>query len=116
MNILPYLQIITSVGTICAMLWGFKTFLNRPHEELEDRVVKLEKRVDAIDSRLEDYKKSLDASHEKHRQQHDTNEMFITVVLSFIDFEIAFCTQTEYKNTSDLLKAKETLQKYLAKR
>ena len=116
MNILPYLQIITSLGTICVMLYGFKKFMDKPHDELSDRVKEIEKRADTMELRLEDYKKSLDNSHEKHRQQHDTNEMFITVVLSFIDFEIAFCTQTEYKNTADLLKAKETLQKFLAKK
>lgn len=116
MNILPYLQIITSLGTICVMIYGFKKFMDRPHDELEDKVKKIEKKTDTLELRLEEYKKSLDASHEKHRQQHDTNEMFITVVLSFIDFEIAFCTQTEYKNTADLLKAKDTLQKYLAKK
>lgn len=116
MNILPYLQIITSLGTICVMLYGFKKFMDRPHNELEDRVAKLEKKNNTLELRLEDYKKSLDTSHEKHRQQHDTNEMFITVILSFIDFEIAFCSTTQYKEIEDLLKAKETLQKFLAKK
>ena len=115
-SLLPYLQTFLAIGNLAIMLWALKTFLAKPHDTLETRVRELEKRVDGDEVKMSDMQKSLDSAHEKHRQQHDTNEMFITVVLSFIDFEIAFCTQTEYKNTDDLLKAKETSQKYLARK
>ena len=115
-SLLPYLQTFLAIGNLVIMLWALKTFLNKPHDTLETRVRELEKRVDGDEVKMIDIQKSLDSAHEKHRQQHGTNEMFITVVLSFIDFEIAFCTQTEYKNTGDLLKAKETLQKYLVRK
>ena len=98
------------------MLYALKTFLGKPHNTLEEKHEALEKRVDAHDIKLADMEKSLNSAHEKHREQHSTNEMFITCMLAFIDFEIAFCQSTNYENTDDIKKAKETLQKYLAKK
>lgn len=115
-NILPYLQTMLAIGNLCIMLWALKTFLTKPRTTLEEQVKELEKKIIALELRLGDDEKSLTISHEKHREQKETNEMFITVVLAFIDFEIAFCQSTEYKQTGDLIKAKETLQKYLTKK
>ena len=110
------LKVLLQVAQVVALVYACYRFTQKPHDTLETRVRELEKRVDSDEVKMSDIQKSLDSAHEKHRQQHDTNEMFITVVLSFIDFEIAFCTQTEYTNTDDLLKAKQTLQKYLARK
>lgn len=114
--VLPYLQTFLAIGNLCIMLWALKTFLTKPHTTLEEQVKVLEKKIIALDLRLVEDEKSLTVSHDKHREQKETNEMFITVVLAFIDFEIAFCQTTEYKQTADLIKAKETLQRYLTKK
>lgn len=114
--ILPYLQTLLAIGNLCIMLWALKTFLTKPRTTLEEQVKELEKKVIALELRDADIEKSLTVSHDKHREQKETNEMFITVVLAFIDFEIAFCQSTEYKQTDDLIKAKETLQRYLTKK
>ena len=37
-------------------------------------------------------------------------------MLSFVDFEIAYCHNTGYKDNEDLIKAKRLLQQYLAGR
>ena len=115
-NLLPYLQTFLAIGNLAIMLWALKTFLSKPQTTLEEQLKILEKRVDMHDLELKEYKKSLDYSHEKHREQKDFNEMFITVNMAFIDFEIAFCQATDYVNTADLVKAKETLQRYLARK
>lgn len=115
-DLLPYLQTFLAIGNLIIMLWALKTFLKKPQTTLEEKHKELEKRVDVHDIELKDLKKSLDTSHEKHREQKDTNEMFITCMLAFIDFEIAFCQVTNYANTGDLYKAKETLQHYLARK
>lgn len=115
-TLLPYLQTILAIGNLCIMLWALKTFLTKPHTTLEERVKELEKRIIALELGDAEIKKSLTISHDKHREQKETNEMFITVVLAFIDFEIAFCQSTDYKQTDDLIKAKETLQRYLTKK
>ena len=115
-NILPYLQTFLAIGNLIIMLWALKTFLSKPTTTLEERIRILEKRVDVSELLMKDMQKSLDSSHEKHREQHDTNEVFITTILAFIDFEIAFCQETKYANIKDLVKAKETLQKHLARK
>ena len=113
-QILPYLQTFLAFGNLCIMLWAFKTFLAKPQTTLAEKVRDLEKQNDVQDLVIKEMQKSLDSSHEKHRAQHNTNEVFITSMLAFIDFEIAFCSASGYENTADLIKAKETLQKHLA--
>jgi hypothetical protein len=115
-NILPYLQTALAVGNLTIMIWALKTFLTKPQTTLGEQIKALEKRMDTQDILLKDMQKSLDSSHQKHREQHDTNEVFITSMLAFIDFEIAFCQSTKYEQTEDLIKAKETLQKHLARK
>lgn len=115
-TIATYMQLMLSGINILLFGVAFLRFLKKPHDTLAEQVKELEKRIDANDLKISDLKKSLDNSHEKHREQHETNEMFITCVLAFIDFEIAFCQSTKYGETADLYKAKETLQKYLAKK
>ena len=83
---------------------------------LTESIKSVEKRIDVLDLLIKDMQKSLDSSHEKHREQKNTNEVFITSMLAFIDFEIAFCQHTKYEYTDDLYKAKETLQKHLARK
>lgn len=115
-GLLPYLQTFLAIGNLCIMLWALKAFLTKPHTTLEERVKELEKRIITLEVKNGEIEKSLTISHDKHREQKNTNEMFITVVLAFIDFEIAFCQQTRYENTNDLIKAKKTLQEYLTKK
>ncbi|MBO7367772.1 MAG: hypothetical protein J6U24_04155 [Paludibacteraceae bacterium] len=114
--ILPVLQTILAVGNLCIMLWALKTFLTKPQVTLTEQLKAIEKRIDAQDVVIEELKRSIDNSFQKHREQKDTNEMFITCMLAFIDYEIAFCQHTHYDYTEDLIKAKEALQKFLARK
>lgn len=113
-TLLPYLQTFLAIGNLCIMLWALKTFLTKPQTSLNEKLLALEKEIAKQDLVIEEMKRSLDSSHEKHREQKQTNEMFITCMLAFIDFEIAFCQYTKYEHSEDLIKAKETLQRYLA--
>ena len=113
-TLLPYLQTFLAIGNLCIMLWALKTFLTKPQTSLNEKLLALEKEIAKQDLVIEEMKRSLDSSHEKHREQKQTNEMFITCMLAFIDFEIAFCQYTKYEHAEDLIKAKETLQRYLA--
>lgn len=115
-TILPYLQTFLAIGNLCIMLWALKTFLAKPQTTLGEQFKAMEKRMDTQELVIKDMQKSLDSSHEKHREQKNTNEMFITCMLAFIDFEIAFCQHTDYEYTEDLITAKQTLQKFLARK
>ena len=101
------LQLVISVISICVSLFALYKFLSKPHNSLEARVSHLEKDVS-------DIKTSLREGNGKFRDQAKLNSVFKAVNLAFIDFEIAFCQNTGYKDISDLKKAKRILQNCLA--
>lgn len=108
------LKLLLQIANITIIGYGLYKFLNKPHDTLEEQVRAIEKRVDRNDLKLLEIEKSLDSSHEKHRNQKEINTVFINCMLAFIDFEIAFCQHTNYEHTEDLVKAKQTLQEYLS--
>lgn len=113
---LPVLQTILATCNIVILGYGLYRFLNRPHDTLEKRHEELEKRVDEHDVKFKEVEESLHHGNDKFRQQADINEVFINCMLAFIDFEMAYCSSTGYKDLEDLDNAKQTLRKYLAKR
>lgn len=102
-------QCLLLFGNLCIMLYAFSKFLNKPHNDLETRLTELEVVVKQHDE-------SLKHGNDKFRKQADFNEVFINCMLAFIDFEIAYCYHTGYEYDEDLNKARDTLQKYLAKK
>lgn len=101
------LQLIISVISICVSMFALYKFLSKPHNSLEARISHLEKDVS-------DIKTSLREGNDKFRNQAKLNAVFKAVNLSFIDFEIAYCSNTGYKDTADLKKAKRILQNCLS--
>lgn len=101
------LQLVISVISICVSMFALYKFLSKPHNSLEARVSHLEKDV-------ADIKTSLREGNDKFREQAKLNAVFKAVNLAFIDFEIAFCQNTGYKDIADLKKAKRILQNCLA--
>lgn len=115
-DILPIMQTILAFCNICIIGYAFIKFMGKPHNSLEQRVTELE-------VELKETKQSLLQGNDKFREhetrfqeQDKTNATFKSVMLAFIDFEIAYCLHTEYKFTDDLMKAKDELQKYLAQK
>lgn len=101
------MQLAISAISICVSMYALYRFLSRPHNSLESRITVLEKEV-------KDMKTSLREGNDKFRDQAKLNAVFKAVNLSFIDFEIAYCSNTGYKDTSDLKKAKRILQNCLS--
>ena len=91
------------------MLFLFKNFLAKPHNDLEERITKVE-------VKMEEFDKSLKQGNDRFREQKQMNEVFINCMLAFIDFEIAFCQHSGYEYSADLMRAKKTLQEYLARK
>ena len=108
-TILLILEIFLAFCNSCIMLFLFKNFLAKPHNSLEERVTKIEVKVEEIDT-------SLKQGNDRFREQKQMNEVFVNCMLAFIDFEIAFCQSTGYENSKDLIKAKSILQDYLARK
>lgn len=107
-DLLPILQLILTTGNICVLAYALYKFLNRPHDSLESRVIELE-------VKQKEMVRQLQTGNDRFKKQDDTNEVFINCMLAFIDFELSYCSHTDYKYTDDLDKAKDTLRKHLAK-
>ena len=107
-DILTLFQLAVSVCTLLGMLYAFKKFLYKPHDSLEERVACLEIKQKEIDQKLH-------LGNDRFKKQDDTNEVFINCMLAFIDFELSYCSHTDYKYTEDLDKAKDTLRRHLAR-
>lgn len=114
-TLLLIFQVILAFCNVCIMGYVFVKFINKPHDTLEEKHNLLVKRVDAHDVKLEEITKSLNHGEDNFRSQKDLNEVFINCMLAFIDFEMAYCTATGYKDIDDLETAKDTLRKYLAR-
>ena len=98
--ILTCLNIIDKLRTL-------KAAESEPFENLKNRVETLEAETKVI-------KESLHYGNDKFREQEETNATFKSVMLSFVNFEIAYCLHTDYKYTDELMKAKDELERYLS--
>lgn len=112
--LLPYLQTFLAIGNLVIMLWALKTFLNKPHDSLADEVKKLREEIVQLKVNIREMQKSLDSSHDKHREQDRTNKVFKRVFILMANFEVSYCQNTGYSNTEDLKEAKRELEEYLA--
>ena len=110
------LKVLLQIANIVVLGYALFKFLNKPHDTLEAKQEELKKRVDEHDVKLKEVEESLHQGNDKFRAQKDLNEVFINCMLAFIDFEMAYCAHTGYDDTEDLDRAKETLQKYLARK
>lgn len=109
------LKVILQVAQVIALIYAGYKFTRKPHDTLEDKHKELEKRVDKHENRLDDIEESLLQGNDRFRDQEATNATFKSVMLAFVDFEIAYCLHTNYEFTDDLMKAKMELQDYLAR-
>lgn len=114
-QLLPYLQTFLAIGNLVIMLYALKTFLAKPHDTLEARVQVVEKRLDEHDLKFKDIDNRLHEGNDNFREQKELNTVFINCMLAFIDFEMAYCSATGYKEIEDLSNARKTLREYLSK-
>ena len=89
---------------------------SEPFEQLRGR-------VDAHDVEIGDIKMALKQGNDRFREQekHDkmqeeTNEVMQLCMLALIDFELSYCSHTNYPHTEDLEKAKDALRKHLTRK
>lgn len=108
------LKIVLQLANVVVLGYALYRFLNKPHDTLETKHEELKKRVDEHDVKFKEVEDSLHQGNDKFRKQADINEVFINCMLAFIDFEMAYCSSTDYKDIEDLKTAKATLRKYLA--
>lgn len=106
--VLPILQVVLTTANILIVGYTFVKFLGKPHDSLEQRVSVLESDMAETKRRLEKGDRRFDDLDEKY-------ETFMTSMLAFLDFEIAYCINTHYEHTEDLVEARKALRKLHAK-
>jgi hypothetical protein len=110
------MSLILQFANMVIIGYALYKFLNKPHDSLEAKHEELKKRVDEHDIKFKEVEESLHHGNDRFREQEETNAVFKSVMLSFVNFEIAFCLHTDYKDTADLIEAKKELNDYLAKK
>lgn len=115
MGFLEVLQIIAtivstlvSLASLCGMLYMFSKFLAKPHNDIESRVAVLESKQKETDQKLQ-------KGNKKFNNMGMAFEVMAACMLNFMDFEVEFCNRNNYDHTDNLVKARDMLNKYLAK-
>lgn len=108
-----YLKVFLQIAQVVTILFAVYKFTRKPHDTLEEKHKALEKRVDEHDVKIKEVETSLKQGNDKFRKQEETNATFKSVMLSFINFELAYCANTGYEDNQDLLDAKRELNEYL---
>lgn len=106
--IIGLLGAILTILNIIDKYIGLKDKSDTPFKKLSSKVEEHEIRLSKVES-------SLYQGNDQFRRQEALNEVFINCMLAFIDFEMAYCSATGYKDIEDLETAKSTLRKYLAR-
>ena len=107
------LKILLQIANVVIIGYGLYKFLHKPHDTLEEKHEALEKRVDEHDVILKRHEESMHQGNDRFREQDETNATFKSVMLAFVNFEIAYCRNTGYEDNQDLLDAKKELSEYL---
>ncbi len=120
-NILLGMQILLSIGNLCIMAYAFKKFLAKPQETLTERVDSCEENIKSLEIKMEENLRIVDRSlklgNDEFRIMKETSKVLQTCVLALIEFELSYCSHTEYQgDIKDLEKAKAALHDYLSKK
>jgi len=111
------LKVGLQLAQVIALIYAGYKFTRKPHDTLAEKHTELEKRVDGHDLKIKEVEESLKQGNDRFREQNTEirklKTTFKSVVLAFINFEIAYCMDTKYEHTEELIKAKEALEKYL---
>lgn len=108
-TILSYMQLLLTFGNVCILAYGFKKFLNKPHDSLEERVVKCEKDIEGI-------RQSLFRGDGKFQEHERALKVLVRATIALVEFEMQYCL-TEHKEMSKgLEKAKEALDEFVAEK
>jgi len=114
---------VTQIWTFIIAIFGLAlTIIN-----LIDKVMTMKKnadapqkmiieRLNALEVEVKEIKGSLLQGNDRFRDQADTNEVMQMVMLALLDFELSFCSHTNYEHTEDLEQAKDMLRKHLARK
>lgn len=116
--LLNILQLLTTFGTLCIMLYTLKKFLSKPQDTLAARITACEAKLAALETKLQDYiqsvERSLQLSNDNSKHVEEGCKALQSTVYSLIEFELTYCRRTGYEgDTEDLEEAAKELHNYL---
>ena len=116
--LLNILQLLTTFGTLCIMLYTLKKFLSKPQDTLATRITACEAKLAALETKLQDYirsvERSLQLSNDNSKNVEEGCKALQSTVYSLIEFELTYCRRTGYEgDTGDLEEAAKELHNYL---
>ena len=116
--LLNILQLLTTFGTLCIMLYTLKKFLSKPQDTLAARITACEAKLAALETKLQDYiqsvERSLQLSNDNSKNVEEGCKALQSTVYSLIEFELTYCRRTGYEgDTEDLEEAAKELHNYL---
>lgn len=109
---LTILQLIVTTGTFIGMIYALYKFTRKPTEDINERLVKIE-------TRLDDTERSLNNNWEQTRKSQSMIEDIQLCILYLLDFEVAYCTHATMKegseeiDTTDLDEARKIIRQRL---
>ena len=118
-TITQYSDLILKLANVIMLGFMFWKFTRKPHENLENRITTLEKKMDELETkneiRYKDFEQQLRKGNDKFRSIEKILEVLLTCSLALINFEVHYC-ETEHKEISeDLEDARKVLNKCLSK-
>ena len=118
-TITQYSDLILKLANVLMLGFMFWKFTRKPHENLENRITTLEKKMDELETKSEirykDFEQQLRQGNDKFRSIEKILEVLLTCSLALINFEVHYC-ETEHKDISeDLEDARKVLNKCLSK-
>ena len=118
-TITQYSDLFLKLANVLMLGFMFWKFTRKPHENLENRITTLEKKMDELETKSEirykDFEQQLRKGNDKFRSIEKILEVLLTCSLALINFEVHYC-ETEHKEISeDLEDARKVLNKCLSK-
>ena len=105
-QVLTLLQLLTSLGSLCVMVYGFSKFMTKPHNNLADEVAEIQKWRKTVDDRLE-------KGNKRFNDQSEANRVTQNALLALVDKEIRDCDLKDQAVPEELTRAKTALIQYL---
>lgn len=102
-------QLILAACNIAVIGYGFYKFLNRPHDDIKDRVTRCEEDI-------KDIKQSLYRGDGRFKELDRALKVIITATRALLEFEVQYCLTEHKEMTKGLEKAKEALDDFVSDR
>ena len=103
------LKVLLQIANVVILGYALYKFMNKPRNTLEDKVKEHEVKIREIEE-------SLKQGNDRFRNEASTIEVIQMCMLALLDFELSYCSHTNYEHTEDLIKAKNLLQEHLARK